>query len=144
MAFKMMHKVKGISYPEGYWKIADDIYENSGKARVVFHFYGTKEAREEDVKNFFADNSKEPVTHTYWISGEKYTEIFNGNSTKNQIKAKLYEYAKEILEGVEPLRDEDDFILLDLNSDPQNYLLINGEKTKVDPRKSFFDGATDA
>lgn len=104
----MAYTVKGFEYPEGYWRIADDIYQGPGKARVVFHFYANQQAREADIRNFFIDNSKEPTTKTYYIDGSEYSEIFNGDKTKNEVKNALYKYARNFLEGEPPLEGDPD------------------------------------
>lgn len=135
MAFEMVTKVGKTTYPNGYWKIAEDIYDNGRYLRVVFHFYPDKATRDADINSFHKTHAK-----PYYITDEEDDKAYSDAKAADNLKAWLYEKIPTILEGEPPIRDEDGFILID----PKNPLLIDGKKTKIDQRKSYFETAVEA
>jgi len=101
MAWKMQAKIKGITYQDGYWRLADEIYESAGKIRAIFQFYGNQDARQEDIMNFF----DKPAKPYYLLK----TDIEDwDNLTNKEKKAALYVYSKNFLEGEPPHDEEED------------------------------------
>lgn len=132
MAFQMVTKVRGYSYESAYWRISDDIYDNGKHLRVVVLMYADKAARGEDKANFFPAPAK-----SYYIDGKDYLESDSANKTKVELKAWIYEKIPHILEGEEPLLNEDGFIV-DAGDNP---VLDVGGNPMRDERRSYFHDA---
>lgn len=98
MALQKESTIKGMSYPQSYWKLVQrNINDIAAGGQIAFNGYGSKDARMENVDGNALDQCAIPITPDIY-------EQFDGNIGK----AEAYQIAKEYKVGYPPLDGKPD------------------------------------